>query len=146
MQPGKKLLTMLLPTCLALMAMLMVACGGGGGTSIATPTAAAKAPASQQVDRVALGTSDLATFDPAVATDLYSAEAIYAVFTGMVQLNDKLEVKPQLASSWTSSGSSDCATISGFPATRSQRPSVRAAQTIRRRPRSPPGPADRKAD
>ncbi len=103
MQPGKKLLTMLLPTCLALMAMLMVACGGGGGTSIATPTAAAKAPASQQVDRVALGTSDLATFDPAVATDLYSAEAIYAVFTGMVQLNDKLEVKPQLASSWTSS-------------------------------------------
>src|SRR6266516_4182732 len=103
MRNGKKLTTGFLPTLLILVAMLVVACGGGGGTSNATPTAAAKAPASQQVDRVVLGTSDIATFDPAQATDLYSAEAIYTVFTGLVELNDKLEVKGQLASNWTTS-------------------------------------------
>src|SRR6266516_5770391 len=103
MRNGKKLTTGFLPTLLILVAMLVVACGGGGGTSNATPTAAAKAPASQQVDRVVLGTSDIATFDPAQATDLYSAEAIYTVFTGLVELNDKIDVKGQLASNWTTS-------------------------------------------
>ncbi len=104
MRNGKKFTKGLLPSLLILVTMLMVACGGGGGTSSTTPTAAsAKAPASQQVLHMPLAVSDINTFDPAQATDLYSLTAIYAVFTGMVQLNDKLEVKPQLASSWTSS-------------------------------------------
>ncbi len=37
MRPGKKLITKLLPTCLALMAMLLVACGGGTTTSSGKP-------------------------------------------------------------------------------------------------------------
>src|SRR6266487_4323161 len=104
MRNGKKFTKGLLPSLLILVTMLVVACGGGGGTSSTTPTAAsAKAPASQQVLHMPLVVSDINTFDPAQATDLYSLTAIYAVLTGMVQLNDKLEVKPQLASSWTSS-------------------------------------------
>ena len=106
MRKGKKFSIGFLPTLLVLVSMLVVACGGGGGSSSATPTAAAKAPASQQVDRINLFTSDIATFDPAQASDLYSGEAIDAVFTGMVQLNDQLQVTPQMASSWTSSSDS----------------------------------------
>ncbi|HEX9131435.1 MAG TPA: peptide ABC transporter substrate-binding protein [Ktedonobacteraceae bacterium] len=104
MRNGKKFTMGFLPTLLVLVAMLMVACGGGGGTSNVTPTAApAKAPASQQVFRDPLPVSDIATFDPGQATDLYSAQSIYMVFTGLVQLDDQLQVKPQLASSWTTS-------------------------------------------
>ena len=104
MRKGKKFSIGFLPTLLVLVSMLVVACGGGGGSSSATPTAApAKAAASQQVLRIALPVSDIATFDPGQESDLYSAEAIYAVFTGLVQLNDQLQVKPQLATNWTSS-------------------------------------------
>jgi len=102
MRNGKKVTRGELPSLLVLVAMLVVACGGGG-TSNATPTAAAKAPASQQVLRIPLAASDIYTFDPGQATDISSLTAIYAVFTGLVQLNDKLEVTPQLASNWTSS-------------------------------------------
>ena len=101
MQLGKKVTMRFLPTLLVLVAMLMVACGGGSSTN--PPTGGAKAPASQQIDRVALATSDIASFDPAQASDLYSGEAIYAVFTGLVGFNDQLQVVPQMASSWTTS-------------------------------------------
>ena len=77
--------------------------GSGGGSSSGTPTAAAKAPASQQIFRFAQPVSDLATLDPAQPTDIYSAEAVYAVFTGLVSLNDKLEVVPQMAANYTHS-------------------------------------------
>src|SRR6266487_1621033 len=104
MQSSKKLGIKLLPTLLVLVAMLMVACGGGGGgTSNVTPTGAAKAPASQQVFRMALPVADLGTFDPAQVSSLYDSQAIAAVFTGLVQLNNKLEVTPQLASSYSHS-------------------------------------------
>ncbi len=92
-----------LPTLLILVAMLVVACGGGGGASSATPIAAAKAPASRQIFRSAQPVSDLATLDPGVDTDLYSGEAVYALYSGLVELNDKLEVVPQLAASYSHS-------------------------------------------
>lgn len=104
MRNGKKFTKGFLPTLLTLVAMLVVACGGGGGTSNATPTAApAKAPASQQVLRYSTPVSDLASLDPAQVTDLYSAWAIYAIDTGLVEINDQLQVKGQLASTWTTS-------------------------------------------
>jgi oligopeptide transport system substrate-binding protein len=103
MRNGKNFTKGVLPTLLVLVAMLVVACGGGGGTSNVTPTAAAKAPASQQVLRIALPVSDLGTFDPGQVSSLYDAQAIGAVFTGLVQLNNKLEVTPQLASTWSPS-------------------------------------------
>ena len=100
MLPRKKLTTKLLPTFLALLAVLFAACSSGGGTTNVTPTAAAKAPASQQVYRWSVPNSDIPTFDPGQASDQLSIDAILMVFTGMVQLNDKLTVAPELASSY----------------------------------------------
>lgn len=60
-----------------------------------------KAPASQQVYTVPeIGLSDFNTLDPALVHDTASLNAIQMVFTGLVQLNDKLQVQPQLAASW----------------------------------------------
>jgi oligopeptide transport system substrate-binding protein len=91
-----------LPTLLCLVAMLLVACGGSStptGTGSSQPT---KAPANKQIyvypeDQVA----DIATFDPGLSTDFPSIQAIDAVFTGLVQLDDNLKVQPQLASSYS---------------------------------------------
>jgi oligopeptide transport system substrate-binding protein len=97
MRSGKKFTLGFLPTLFALISMLVAGCGAGGSTpSTAVPTAA---PKSQQVYRVGILGSDIKTFDPAITTDINSATAINAVFTGLVSLNDKLEVQPQLAKS-----------------------------------------------
>ncbi len=100
MRLSKRLSTGFLPPLLCLVAILMVACGTGGGGNNG-PQGPTKAPASQQVfvDPEA-GVSDIATFDPGLSTDLPSIAAIDMVFTGMVQLNDKLQVVPQEAASW----------------------------------------------
>lgn len=100
MLPSKKLTIKLLPTLLAVMAMLLAACGGSAGVPSATPTAAAKAPASQQVYHWAVANPDIATFDPAQASDTLSSDAINMVYTGLVEINDKLAVTPELASSY----------------------------------------------
>jgi oligopeptide transport system substrate-binding protein len=104
MRSGKKFTIGFLPTLLCLVAMILAGCGGGSTPSGSTSSQPAKAPASQQIYRYgdALGT-DIATFDPAIATDEPSIEAINMVFTGLVSLNDQLAVQPQLASSWTPS-------------------------------------------
>ncbi len=98
MYPGKKY-TMLL---LCLMTMLLTACDlFGGNNQPATPV---KAPPSKQVYITPLaGISDITTFDPALAYDASSISAIQMVFTGLVQLDDKLQVRPQLAASWNES-------------------------------------------
>src|SRR6266436_2649915 len=100
MRPGKKLVTRLLPTCLALMAMLLVACGGGSTTTTTTPS---KAPAAQQVLNMPFQNAipDLKTMDPALSTDAPSISGIDLVFTGLVQFDDNLKVQPQLAASYS---------------------------------------------
>nr|BBH95515.1 ABC transporter substrate-binding protein [Thermogemmatispora argillosa] len=61
-----------------------------------------KAPASKQVYREPqIGLSDYTTLDPALVTDPSAIRAVELVFTGLVQLDDQLQVRPQLASSWT---------------------------------------------
>jgi peptide/nickel transport system substrate-binding protein/oligopeptide transport system substrate-binding protein len=84
-------------------AIIVAGCSGSSGntTNNSKPT---KAPASQQIYRYgdALGT-DISSFDPGQATDQPSLEAITMVFTGLVQLNDQLQVQPQLAESYTPS-------------------------------------------
>ncbi|HYK84872.1 MAG TPA: peptide ABC transporter substrate-binding protein [Ktedonobacteraceae bacterium] len=100
MLPSKKLTTTLLPTLIALMALLVAACGGGGGTTTATPTAAPKAPQSQQIYRWAVPNSDIPTFDPGQSTDELSINAILLVYNGLVQLKDNLTVEPELAQSY----------------------------------------------
>jgi oligopeptide transport system substrate-binding protein len=102
MRPSKQFKMKFLPACLALIAVLFAACGGGSGNS--TNTATSKAPASQQVFTFPEeGVSDINTFDPALASDLNSSQALTLVFTGLVQLNDNLQVVPQMASSWSTS-------------------------------------------
>ena len=101
---GKKINKGFLPILLALIAMLVVACEGGGGTTNITPTSApAKAPAVQQILYLPLPVSDIPTFDPGLASDQASVDAINTVFTGMVQLNDQLQLTSQMATTWTSS-------------------------------------------
>ena len=105
MRPSKKLKAGFLPTLLALVAMLVVACGGGGTTTGTTPTSAThtKAAQSQQVliSAAEVGTSDILSFDPALAPDAFSSAAIDLVFTGMLQLNNKLEVECVLCSTYS---------------------------------------------
>src|SRR6185312_10166359 len=98
MRSGKKFTIGFLPTLLCLVAMILAGCGGGSTTTTTSQNKPTKAPTSQQIYRYgdALGT-DIATFDPAVATDVPSSEAIGMVFTDLVSLNDQLAVQPQLA-------------------------------------------------
>jgi oligopeptide transport system substrate-binding protein len=100
MRPSKKLITRLLPSCLALLAMLLAACGGT--TTTTTTTTPSKAPASQQVLNMPFeaAISDLKTMDPALSTDAPSISGIDLVFTGLVQFDDNLKVQPQLAASY----------------------------------------------
>jgi oligopeptide transport system substrate-binding protein len=101
MRPSKSK-AKLLPAFLALIALLVAACGGGGSSNSSSGTT--KAPASQQVFVYPEeGVPDIATFDPGLSTDAPSIQAIDLVFTGLVQLNDNLQVVPQLASSWSES-------------------------------------------
>jgi len=79
--------------------MLVVACGGTTTTPGTTPTSGAQ-KAAQQVFNFPLPVADLGTFDPALASDLYSAQALDMVFTGMVQLDDKLNIICQLCSTY----------------------------------------------
>lgn len=98
MKSGKKFSLGFLLGLLALITVFVAGCGGGGGatSNASNPT---PAPDAQQVYRVGLPVSDIVTFDPAVATDLYSSQAINSVFTGLVSLNDQLQLQPQLAAS-----------------------------------------------
>ncbi|MFL5696623.1 MAG: ABC transporter substrate-binding protein [Ktedonobacteraceae bacterium] len=99
MRPGKKFSSGLLPTFLFLIAMLIAACGGGT-TPNTTPHTKASSDKQVFVAGVEEGNADLYSFDPAIPPDQFSAYAIDMVFTGLVQLDDKENVKGQLASSW----------------------------------------------
>ncbi|HEX6478861.1 MAG TPA: peptide ABC transporter substrate-binding protein [Ktedonobacteraceae bacterium] len=103
MRSGKKFMTGFLPTLLCLVAIIVAGCNSSSGNT-SNGSKPAKAPASQQIYRYgdALGT-DISSFDPGQATDQPSLEAITMVFTGLVQLNDQLQVEPQLAQSFTPS-------------------------------------------
>ena len=99
MQQSKKFMTKPLPVFLALMGMLMVACNTTNPTQ---PDITKKAPLDKQVlVSPEVGISDIKTFDPALSTDSPSIQAIDNVFTGLVQLNDKLAAVPQLAASYS---------------------------------------------
>src|SRR5205807_3045681 len=99
MQQSKKFMTKPLPVFLALMGMLMVACNTTNPTQ---PDITKKAPPYKQVlVSPEVGISDIKTFDPALSTDSPSIQAIDNVFTGLVQLNDKLAAVPQLAASYS---------------------------------------------
>src|SRR5690348_16063271 len=88
----------LLLTLFSLAALLLAACGGGNSNS--TSQVVGKAPADQQILVLPLsGYSDVATFDPALATEYSAITVINMTFTGLVQLDDHLQVRDELAAS-----------------------------------------------
>ncbi len=95
-----KYIPKLLPFALCVLCLLLTACdpfGGGNGQSMQL----VKAPPSKQIYTIPeVGISDIETFDPALAHDMASINAIQMVFTGLVQLNDQLQIVPQMAQSW----------------------------------------------
>src|SRR5947208_6241116 len=88
----------LLLTFVCLISIVSTACNPFNIPPNPQPTKASnirpKAPASQQIYRQTVQAPDIATFDPAQAADTASLSAISMVFTGMVQLDDNLQVKP----------------------------------------------------
>lgn len=84
-------------------ALLLTSCSLGGST----PPKTGKAPGNQQILTEPLimlsGSSDLTTLDPAIAYDQNSLTAISMIYTGLVQLDDHMQVQPGLASSWSQS-------------------------------------------
>ncbi|QBD77037.1 peptide ABC transporter substrate-binding protein [Ktedonosporobacter rubrisoli] len=91
----------LLPVCL-LSALLITACGGNPSNSQTTQHA--KAPDNKQVlvsvYAAGAGVSDFSTIDPALAYDVPGVTAVSSIFTGLVALDDNLQMHGQMAQSW----------------------------------------------
>jgi oligopeptide transport system substrate-binding protein len=102
MRHGKRFIGMLLPSLLCLVSLLVSACGGSSGGN-STSNSGTKAPANQQIYRWAFRLPDINTFDPGISTDATSINAINMVFTGLVQLDDNLNIQPQMAQSYDKS-------------------------------------------
>src|SRR5579862_6625103 len=83
-----------------LLMLLLVACGNHTISTSITKAAADK----QILISPLTGITTISTFDPGLSTDLASQEIIDMLFTGLVQLNDKLEIVPQLAQSYHNTG------------------------------------------
>jgi oligopeptide transport system substrate-binding protein len=75
-------------------ALLVAACTGS-----ATHNSHIIAPDSQQILRLPIGSTDFTTLDPALVQDAGDVEAIQTLFTGLVQFDDKGNIKDQLAAS-----------------------------------------------
>jgi oligopeptide transport system substrate-binding protein len=96
----KKSSVALLPTLLCLIGMLLIGCDTGPSN----PTGQhQKVADDKQVLVMPENVTDIATFDPAIATDIHSVHAIDMVFTGLVGLDDQLNVTGELAQSWSQS-------------------------------------------
>ena len=81
--------------------LLLTACNFFGGGN-PTPTPPVKAAPDRQIFTMpVVGISDITTFDPALAFDPASISAIQMIFTGLVQLDDHQQVRPQLAANWS---------------------------------------------
>src|ERR1700694_5613515 len=79
-----------------LLTLLLVA---GTGRINQTGVTKVKAPASQQVFRYPIGAYDFGSLDPALVQAGSDTQAVEAMFTGLVQVNDKGQVIDQLAAS-----------------------------------------------
>src|ERR1700730_5445896 len=88
---------------LCLVATLLASCDifGGGNNQPSKPVKAS--PDKQVYVDPEVGISDITTFDPALAFDLPSITAIQMVYIGLVQLDDHMQVQPQIAQSWEQS-------------------------------------------
>ncbi|GER90886.1 ABC transporter substrate-binding protein [Dictyobacter vulcani] len=101
MRPSQSKSRQIIAALLCLLTALLTACGS-------TPTTSQPGSDKASDDKQILvtpitGRADLKTFDPALAGDLNSIKTINMVFSGLVSLNDKLEVQNQLAQSYETS-------------------------------------------
>ncbi len=82
---------------LSLVALLVAACGGSNNQ---TSQAVGKASADKQILVLPLsGYTDIATFDPALSTEISAITVDNLIYTGLVQLDDHLQVRDELAAS-----------------------------------------------
>src|SRR5215471_19117156 len=89
---------------LCLLTIFLSACDLFGGNNNHQAPGLVKAAAKYQVYiEPQIGISDISTLDPAQVNDPFSANAIQLIFTGLVQLDDRPQVRPQLAQSWDES-------------------------------------------
>lgn len=90
-----------LSIALCFLCLTLSSCDIFGGSP---PKPLIKAPANKQIYTLPeVGIKDFDTLDPALAHDVSSINAIQMFSTGLVQLNDKLQVQGQLATSWDQS-------------------------------------------
>ncbi|HEY4388887.1 MAG TPA: ABC transporter substrate-binding protein, partial [Ktedonobacteraceae bacterium] len=99
----KRLLTKL-PFFLCNMVVILVLVGCGNAKTSASTTSAknAKAPANQQIlVQPVSGYSDVQTLDPALADEIPALSIDNMLYSGLVTLNDKLQVQGELAASYS---------------------------------------------
>jgi peptide/nickel transport system substrate-binding protein/oligopeptide transport system substrate-binding protein len=77
---------------MGVLGLILAGCGSGGGPGLA---------AKQVLNYPIIGTQDIKTMDPALPTDIASAQAIELGFSGLVSLDPRtLQVIPDIATSW----------------------------------------------
>ncbi|QBD77033.1 peptide ABC transporter substrate-binding protein [Ktedonosporobacter rubrisoli] len=89
-------------------AILLTACGGSGNTSgngaNATPAPSNKASEKQQILIFPIGgVQDVATLDPPKISDVYSGQPEAMLFSNLVTYDDKANIQPELAQSYSQS-------------------------------------------
>ncbi len=101
----KKYIAKLLPIALCLISLLLTSCDLFGGNTPPKPQTLVKVPAKKQIYTLPeVGITDFDTLDPALAHDTASTSAVQMIYTGLVQLDDRLQIHAQLAQSWNQSG------------------------------------------
>ena len=97
MQRGKRSPQTILLIFLSLVALLVTACGGSNNQTSQT---VGKASADKQILVLPIsGYTDIATFDPALSTEISAITVDNMIYTGLVQLDDHLQVRDELAAS-----------------------------------------------
>lgn len=98
MFPSKKSIKLFF-ILLCLGSFVFAACDIFGGPA---PKKLVKAPQNKQIYTLPeVGIADIDTLDPALAHDPASISLVQLLFTGLVQLDDKLQVHAQLADTWS---------------------------------------------
>ncbi len=99
MLSGKKLAIKFLPILFTTIMLITAACGGSNGNGNGNGSSTQAAPASKQIFKFPIGPSDFSSLDPALVQDSTSGQTIDTIFTGLVSLNDNVQIVDQLAAS-----------------------------------------------
>ncbi|HET8910966.1 MAG TPA: peptide ABC transporter substrate-binding protein [Ktedonobacteraceae bacterium] len=87
-----------LSALICLFTLFLTSCSFFGNNQSGPPV---KASADKQVLILPkTGISDFATLDPAQVSDLTGTSTVQMLFTGLVQIDDHMQVRPQIAKSW----------------------------------------------